>query len=129
MRTWTILLEMPPTAKGRPRFGKHGAYTPKKTRDAERDARALIRSQFIMQPLLGPLKVDIDFVFDRPQKPKHNQWHIVRPDADNLVKLIKDAGNNLLWKDDSQICQMTVRKFYVEPGRSSRVVLSLSTLD
>lgn len=129
MRQWSILLEMPPIAKGRPKFGRNGAYTPGKTRKAESEAKALMRSQFIMQPLSGPLRLQLDFVFAKPQKPKHNHWHIVRPDADNLSKLIKDAGNGILWIDDSQVCEMYVRKFYASEGQSPRVVLTVSILD
>jgi len=29
--------------------------------------------------------------------------HVKKPDLDNLIKLVKDAGNGIIWKDDSYI--------------------------
>ena len=41
----------------------------------------------------------------------------VKPDWDNFGKLICDALNSIAWKDDAQIVDGTVRKFYAEdPG-------------
>lgn len=40
-----------------------------------------------------------------------------KPDADNIVKLVLDAYNLMLWKDDSSVTDVTVRKIYTEtPG-------------
>jgi Holliday junction resolvase RusA-like endonuclease len=35
-----------------------------------------------------------------------------KPDANNLVKEFEDACNGLLWEDDSQVVEETVRKWY-----------------
>jgi Holliday junction resolvase RusA-like endonuclease len=37
-----------------------------------------------------------------------------KPDLDNLVKGIKDGLSKVIWRDDAQIVEMTVRKFYSE---------------
>jgi Holliday junction resolvase RusA-like endonuclease len=44
----------------------------------------------------------------------------VKPDLSNCVKLIEDALNELVWKDDSQICNLRVYKRYThdEPQAS-----------
>ena len=34
---------------------------------------------------------------------KNEQMHIKRPDVDNLLKLVKDSLNGLMWVDDSQV--------------------------
>ncbi|HBJ02164.1 MAG TPA: RusA family crossover junction endodeoxyribonuclease [Lysinibacillus sp.] len=39
---------------------------------------------------------------------------ITKPDADNLIKGIKDGCNKVIWYDDSQIVEMNVRRFYSE---------------
>jgi Holliday junction resolvase RusA-like endonuclease len=128
-RSWTILLEMPPVAKGRPRFsGKH-VYTPSKTKAFETKAKLLMKKQFYMQPLTGPLRAEIDFVFSRPKRPKHKYHHIVRPDADNISKAVLDSGNGILYEDDSQVCQLAARKFYTEGAMSPRIVLTITALD
>ena len=37
---------------------------------------------------------------------------IVKPDLDNIVKIICDALNDIAYHDDSQIVAVTVKKFY-----------------
>lgn len=40
-----------------------------------------------------------------------------KPDADNIVKLVLDAYNLVLWKDDSSVTEVNVRKIYTDtPG-------------
>jgi Holliday junction resolvase RusA-like endonuclease len=53
----------------------------------------------------------------------------VKPDLDNLVKLLKDAGNKLVWMDDAIICQLTARKFYDDLNLGERIELRVSLLD
>jgi Holliday junction resolvase RusA-like endonuclease len=36
-----------------------------------------------------------------------------RPDVDNVLKLIGDAGNKVLWLDDAQIDSVTLERIYV----------------
>jgi Holliday junction resolvase RusA-like endonuclease len=128
-RTWSILLELDPVAKGRPRFGKGFTYTPKKTKEFEKSAQALMRKQFWMQPLEGPIRMAIVFNFPRPAKPKDKSWHIVRPDLDNLIKAVSDAGNGILYSDDSQVCELYACKKYVDQGRSPHISLTISVID
>jgi len=46
-----------------------------------------------------------------------------KPDADNLAKLALDALNGVCWKDDVQVVDLTVRKFWsYEP----RLVVEIS---
>lgn len=128
-RAWTIFLEIEPVAKGRPRFGRGRAFTPEKTRHFEQMVRELIRKQYYHQPIQGPVHLDLVFVFNRPTKPKHDHWHMVRPDLDNLIKAITDAANGLLWEDDSQIAELTASKKYSKPGLSPRILLSFRSID
>ena len=116
-----------PVAKGRPRMTRQGrAYTPKRTASAETYARQMMVAQ-AGQPLLqGPLDVEIVVVMGIPQSWKgRTRADAVaglvrptkRPDADNFGKLYGDAGNGILWHDDSQICGLTISKCYGEkPG-------------
>lgn len=45
-----------------------------------------------------------------------------RMDVDNLLKMVMDAGNGILWEDDSQVMEAFGR-IYVEPARPRIVVL------
>jgi Holliday junction resolvase RusA-like endonuclease len=43
--------------------------------------------------------------------------HTKKPDCDNLAKSILDALNGIAYDDDSQICSLTVHKFYGDTPR------------
>ena len=118
-----------PIAKGRPRFGKrpglgrgvYTVYTPENTANAEEIMQGEMR-QACATPLEGPLELRVTFSFRRPRSwPKaqrdavdngHRSWHSSKPDIDNLVKLVSDAGNGILWRDDAQIVRLEAIKVY-----------------
>jgi Holliday junction resolvase RusA-like endonuclease len=114
-----IELMVDPVAKGRPRVCKTGrAYTPEKTRRAEDTMRWLIASALqgrTVPMFTGALHVEMEFSFQRPKSVKRAS-HTVKPDLDNLAKLAGDAGNGLIWNDDSQIENLRVQKFYGDRG-------------
>ncbi|MFZ9959230.1 MAG: RusA family crossover junction endodeoxyribonuclease [Candidatus Limnocylindrus sp.] len=122
---------VPPQAKGRPRFARATgrAFTPATTAAAERTMRGelaagtkvgeLARQQ--VWPLEGALELHVDCVLPIPQswsKRKQEEArrgllrHTSRPDVDNLGKLVMDAANGVLWKDDSQLISVTFEKMY-----------------
>ena len=44
-----------------------------------------------------------------------------KPDADNIAKIICDAMNGIVYKDDAQICELTVIKRFVCEGQEPYV--------
>lgn len=44
----------------------------------------------------------------------HHGYFTSRPDSDNVGKLLGDALNNIVWRDDSQIVKLTVIKLYAD---------------
>jgi crossover junction endodeoxyribonuclease RusA len=52
-------------------------------------------------PVEKPMRVRIDLFL--PDKR--------RRDIDNLSKAILDGCNNIVWKDDTQVCYLRIRKF------------------
>lgn len=71
--------------------------------------------------LEGPLRVDLSINVSVPaswSKKKHAQamdgerWATGRPDVDNVSKLALDALNGILWKDDAQVCCLSVVRQY-----------------
>ena len=126
----TLLLETgivaTPTPKGRPRFTSRGrSYTPAATVRAEHEmANALLqktREKGGEWPKTGPLAVSVVFAMPVPEswsKKKQQQarsnelWHTSRPDADNLLKLVLDAANGVLWVDDAQLVMVGAGKEY-----------------
>ncbi len=62
---------------------------------------------------IGPLHLDATFFVRIGPSTNHKEdsWALTRPDLDNYVKFLLDALN-FLYKDDSQIVSMYVRKIY-----------------
>ncbi len=94
-----LIIGAEPVPKGRPRFLPNGIpYTPKKTRDAEKDLRWAAR---VRMNRLGNV--------DLPKEPTYKvrlQFFCSdrrRRDIDNLEKLVLDALEGVVWANDSQI--------------------------
>lgn len=102
-----VISGLKPRPKGRPRFVKakivNGrfvkghAYTPSSTREYEKQLEWHFRTS-CKEPWKGLIDLGI-------------QFHTTsRGDADNLAKAVLDAGNNILFLDDSQVVRLTTEK-------------------
>lgn len=121
-----------PRAKGRPRFAGMRAYTDANTRAAEQSILAAYLVQVGPRaPHIGPVEVEVLAVFTPPESwPKWKRelalagnWpHLVKPDLDNLVKLL-DGLNGRAWVDDSQILHVRGSKQY-GPVAGTTVVIT-----
>lgn len=115
----TVCFTIPgkPFAKQRPRMTRSGvAFTPKETVSFERTV-GQIGLQHFSEPLLGPVSVRIEAVFEIPKSwsrkksaEAHGAPHIQRPDLDNCMKAILDGLNRIAFADDSQVAEMVLRK-------------------
>jgi len=126
-----------PVAQGRPRAGKTFSgqtvlYDPLKSRDFKQYVK-LVASQHAPKELIkDPIYLFIDVYRPTPKalqtKPKQALIEsgelrpITKPDVDNYVKGVKDGLNKVIWHDDSQVIELTVRKFY---SLSPRVVVCI----
>lgn len=61
----------------------------------------------------------------RKREPRPRRPHLKRPDLDNIVKAVKDAGKGILWIDDSQIHRLGAVKWIAPQGEPGRVVLTV----
>lgn len=116
----TVKVPGRPRGKARPRFYNGHAYTPKNTRDFENE----IRTCYIAQDgreYTGSILVDVEAIFKIPESwTKKKKWETidqgkrpeVRPDIDNIVKIVMDALNGVAYKDDSQVVEVRARKVY-----------------
>lgn len=81
------------------------------------------------EPLGGPLRFVMTFVFPRPRghygtgrnaavlKPSAPKHHTGKPDVTKLVRAAEDALKAIVWKDDSQVVRQAAWKEYGErPG-------------
>jgi crossover junction endodeoxyribonuclease RusA len=138
----TFSVNEAPMAQPRPKARRIGAgiqiYTPnnKKVKDhktaiATAYAEAAAFGGF-NELLEGPLRVRIDFIMKRPAdmlsvSPDDLPPHVRKPDVDNLAKAVLDALSGVAWKDDSQVWDLSIRKFYEEVelgGKSGRKKVS-----
>lgn len=60
----------------------------------------------------GPIAVAIVFRLPRPQRPKHKQHCITRPDIDKLSRAVLDALTGVFYADDARVVELRVRKLY-----------------
>ena len=113
-----------PMAKGRPRWSRHGTYTPEKTVAYE----TLIKELFVIKypnfkPLEGSLSLNVIAQFSIPKSAsKKKRAEMLagkirpsgRPDIDNIIKIFADGLNGLAYRDDAQISMVSARKVYGE---------------
>lgn len=113
-----------PEGKARPRVTRNGTYTPHKTQAYEKLVQMSFRAQ-CPGVFFGyaPLCVYITANFAPPQSAtKRKRSRMLsgeirptkKPDTDNIAKAICDALNGVAYRDDAQICRLTVSKTYAE---------------
>lgn len=107
-------------------MGRGFVYTPQKTRDAEKELGLLIRNVGTLSGVPSDRPIVLTLIFGLPrlksQRGIHPIAHAKRPDIDNFLKLVMDTGNGILWKDDGQVYDVSMKKLYVmEPHILIRV--------
>jgi Holliday junction resolvase RusA-like endonuclease len=126
--SFTVYTE--PVAQGRPRFSNQGgfvrAYDPKKSKDFKQYVKLVASDHRPITLLDGPLSLEVK-VFKSSLKSFSKKKKIAaeagelrpltKPDVDNFVKGIKDALKSVIWKDDSQVVDLHVSKWYSEVPR------------
>lgn len=112
-----------PQGKARPRFTCQGwAYTPLNTVDyEERIKQAYIAAggQFISDT--APIIVCITAYFKKAKTNKMD-FPTLKPDTDNIAKIVCDALNGVAYHDDKQITSLTVDKVWADDGIEKVVV-------
>lgn len=116
-----------PIPQARPRFTRNGhTYEPERSRNYKQLARLWLtqrlKKETAWKPLETALCVDITFWLSIPiswsKKRRMDAINgVTRPtarngDIDNLIKAVLDAGNGLLWADDTFITDIVAHKRY-----------------
>jgi len=126
-----IILTVPgePKGKARPKFDSRSrrAYTPSDTKKYEKQISDIYRLHY---PELafpdGALDLRIKAYFGVPKSDSAKTTlrklaNVIRPtkkpDMDNIVKIVADALNGVAFRDDAQIVDCMVRKFYSDSPR------------
>ncbi|MGM7634197.1 RusA family crossover junction endodeoxyribonuclease [Bacillus sp. Hm123] len=132
MITWQVLkminLFFPVEPMGAVRMTKRGKYV---SDSAKRYLAYKAHLQWLTKQQIngefysaGALQVNILFIMPIPEswsmKKKREavgQYHVKKPDADNLVKGVFDSLNKFAWTDDNQVAKVIAEKVYGEyPG-------------
>ena len=134
-----------PIAKPRPKFrvvknkfSKCSAvmtYYPGDYLDDEKKlSDALLQIKSSREAFSGPVSVDVICMFQLPKSLSRKEreerleqgWHTIKPDADNVGKFVCDAMNHIeLWKDDCQVADLRIRKWWAKESCISIVVTAL----
>lgn len=111
-------------AKQRPRFNRYSGktYTPNETIAYENWVKICYLEKYKDKELMDkPLRVTIRAFLEIPKstsKKKKQQMldneilPMVKPDTDNIAKSILDSLNGIAYKDDKQVAELIVYKFY-----------------
>lgn len=114
-----------PQGKGRPRFTKRGnfvgTYTPKETLSYENLIKVEYREQGGEFFKDKELTCEIYAYFKIPKATSKIKTKLMeekeirptkKPDVDNIAKIVLDALNGIAYKDDTQVVNLIVRKYY-----------------
>jgi crossover junction endodeoxyribonuclease RusA len=72
--------------------------------------------------LLEGVRLTIAFYLPRPKSlPKRVTAHTKKPDIDKLVRAVADALTSIVFRDDSQVCELVTAKHYAAAGDIPRV--------
>ena len=135
----TVTFTVPgmPQGKGRPRYTRSGRpYTPEKTRKYEKLVRSAYKLQSGHNFEKAALVLNITAFFPIPKSFTKKQRELIRigklfptvkPDKDNIEKIVLDALNGAAYDDDKQIVDGRTRKLYAYGDfRSVGLIVTLS---
>lgn len=98
--------------------------------EVTREAMVALRNAGMQEPMAArhvPVSMVIDFYLSRPPSvPRKRTEMVVKPDLSKLVRSTEDAMTGILYVDDAQVVELSVRKHY---GLPERVEVSVSVLD
>ncbi|GAH87203.1 unnamed protein product, partial [marine sediment metagenome] len=116
-----------PRAKQRPKWFKHGTYTPEKTVSYETYIKELFTIKYSeFMPKEEALTLHIWAGLLMPKSTSKKKLGMMKlgilepakkPDVDNILKTVMDALEKLAYKNDSQICHVVIDKDYSERPR------------
>lgn len=125
-----------PTGKGRPRFYRGRAVTPKKTRDYEalvrHEAQQALEHMVQLPDFEAPCEVSIDVYYAVPKSyTKKQRLQIVesgpwvvrpgKPDLDDVTKSFLNGMNGIVYRDDVQVVSLRAKKHWCEGEELPRV--------
>lgn len=121
-----FIIDGKPQGKGRPRLSYGRIKTPEQTVMYENYIKLLYKSS-VKKYFEGPIKMTIIAYYSiaksdskkrKEQKLKGEiRPYNIKPDIDNVVKVICDALNEIAYHDDTQIVSLKVGKYFSDKPR------------
>jgi Holliday junction resolvase RusA-like endonuclease len=124
-----LSIEIPgqPVPKHRPRIvkGWRMINDPRSTEHEELIRRYVIAEKRRVSLCEGPVSLSVEFFLAPPAswsgKKKQQAYDGIirptsRPDLDNYIKMVMDALNGIVWKDDAQVVSIEASKCYYHTG-------------
>jgi Holliday junction resolvase RusA-like endonuclease len=72
------------------------------------------------------LQLYVEFYLPRPQAHKNDDYVVVKPDLDNLLKSTMDALSNAgVWHDDAQVAAVVMSKRYESANQAIGAIIRL----
>lgn len=116
-----FFLPVTPVPQGRPRFsvirGKRLVYEPMESKRIKQAIKFLAMQELSLKRLdlrscRLPCKLEVLFVLQRPHSREGAFLPNVKPDIDNLCKLLLDALTGVLFPNDGVVCSLIAHKLY-----------------
>ena len=116
-------------------------YTPSNVKGWRQSVKIAVINEGVKprEPLAGSISVNLGFIFERPKshfrsgkyshllKDDAPDFHIKKPDCDNLAKAVLDVLTELkIWHDDSQVTHLTTTKQYGDKSGCLISILEIS---
>lgn len=135
---FTVLGE--PQGKGRPKFSRQGGFVKTYTPDKTVLYENLIRTEYLRQclgqrfPDKEPLAMHIKAYYTIPASASKKRQAameagevrpVKKPDVDNIIKVVADSLNQVAYRDDTDIVEVALEKFY---ARQPRIEVEIETL-
>lgn len=123
-QTFTIPGE--PRGQGRPRFARTPqgvrTYTDTDTKGYQNLIRS-VASIARVRMIDGPVSISIVAYFEIPKSASKGRkaemlagltFPLKKPDADNVAKAVLDSLNGIAFKDDAQVCELSISKRWAD---------------
>ena len=134
---YRFVINEKPIGKARPRFDSRTGrvYTPTATRSFEEKVKWSFTSKYNIatEPSTKPFKAKIIAIFKPAESlSKKKQEELIykinyakKPDVDNIAKIILDSLNGFVYKDDSQVTELLIKKDY---GQENLIIVELEEI-
>lgn len=118
-----IVVEGKIRGKERPRFSKGHTYTPNQTQQYEDWVKICYQHQGGKKLMEGALKLNMIIYHHIPKSwnktrreraLKGIEVPMIKPDIDNIIKIILDSLNKIAYLDDTQVIKVEVEKRYTD---------------